>query len=1043
MRTHLSLIGFLMVTVAWSQEPMRVERCTAVSPDAPVYNIHVDEEDNKWVSNSEGLWQVHAADLATPLEVPSGEVSLLSFPDGNHDLRWSKGELNSLLDGALSGSNEITCGFYNAVQDHLWIGTSETGLFMFRTQPKFRWAKEISRRMPKLRSNHINSIYIDGDEDRHFFATNEGVAAGRDGRWGLEERYFRFQAIANRGQEVWLLAEDLIWVVNADDDWRSVDIDPEQVQGEIKDIAFDRDGRLWIASEYLTMYDPENETYKIFDGADYFTSSNVNCIAVDRTGAVWVGTQDKGLYLIEKESAMTVTCLVDQELSCVPDTDDASLIVKINGGQPPYTYVWEGEDLTGDNPQGLGPGKYVVSVTDSRGQTKVAEGIVEDTRIHLSIEAEQPATPDGSSKGSATATVEGGKPKLVFQWDNGEAGPRAENLTAGLHQLTVTDARGCKAEGTVEISQEIGELTVSLEKTQTTLCAGDGKNAVKANVSGGLAPYAFKWSDPALTGAEVSGMGAGLYYVTVSDSRGKSASTSINIEAIEALQLTATASGVARPGKADGRAVANVTGGTGKYTYAWDNGEKSKNAENLSPGKHTVTVTDEAGCVVEGSVEISQEIGELSVSMERTGTSDCAGDGKNSVRVNVNGGLAPYTYQWSSADLSGNEATGMTGGLYYVTVSDNSGKSASTSINLEAIEPIELNATATAAASTGNADGRATVSAKGGTGKYTYAWDSGEKTKNATNLSPGMHSVTVTDEAGCTETAEIEISEDIAELSVVLDGLDIPCFGDQSGEIEALIRGGKKPFSIVWNQPDLNGDHLTGLTGGSYAITVTDAVGNQASASLTLNEPDELSAEIVEQRGVTDEASKDGKAQIEVNGGSGSYEIVWDNQVTGDKVDNLSLGSHSVTVTDGNNCSISKTFEVEQKILPQLTLSKLRSGQVVQMQMLQFDADSTNINESAKPVLTEVYQFLKDNPAVVIRVEGHTNNIPPDEFCDRLSTARAKSVAEYIVQQGIADERVYYKGYGKRNPIYSNRTAEGRRKNQRVEIQILKVREDG
>jgi outer membrane protein OmpA-like peptidoglycan-associated protein len=113
------------------------------------------------------------------------------------------------------------------------------------------------------------------------------------------------------------------------------------------------------------------------------------------------------------------------------------------------------------------------------------------------------------------------------------------------------------------------------------------------------------------------------------------------------------------------------------------------------------------------------------------------------------------------------------------------------------------------------------------------------------------------------------------------------------------------------------------------------------------------------------------------------------------------------------------------------------------MQMLQFDADSTNINTAAGPVLNEVYEFLKDNPGIVIRVEGHTNNVPPDEYCDKLSTARAKSVAEYVVQQGIAGERVYYKGYGKRQPIYSNQTAEGRRKNQRVEIKILEIGDAG
>ncbi|MDH3652224.1 MAG: hypothetical protein OEQ53_21225, partial [Saprospiraceae bacterium] len=665
MRTLLLLLFFASSFSSFCQEAMRVERCTAISPDAPVFNIHIDENDNKWITNSEGLFQVHAADLATPKEIPDGMESLLNIPDGNKDIRWQKGEINSLLGGILGSSKEITSGHYNEVQDHLWIGTAEYGLFMFRTQPKLKWVKEVNRRMPKLRSNVINTIYVDGDEDRHFFGTDEGILVGRGGRWGLEERYFRFQAITHRGQEVWLLAEDLIWVVNEKDDWRSIDIDPENVQGEIKDIAFDKDGRLWIASEFLTMYDIDRETYRIFDGADYFTSSNVNCLAVDRTGAVWVGTQDKGLYLIEKESAMTVTCLVENQLSCVPGEDNGSLIVKINGGQPPYTYKWSNQ-LVGDNPKDLGAGKYIVTVTDSKGNSKSAEGTIEDSRLHLTIAAEKPATPDGASKGAAVASLEGGKPKFTFQWDNGESGPRATNLTAGLHNLTVTDANGCKAEGSIEISQEISELTVALERVGISKCQGDGANQAKVTAQGGLPPYSYQWSDPQYKGEEATGLTAGLYYVSVTDARGKSASTSLNIEKVDGLEIVASVHAAASTNNNDGRASVKATGGTGKYTYSWDNGETTKSVTNLSPGAHKVLVTDEQGCTKEASVEITEDISELSIVLNTISEIKCYGESSGSIQTEIRGGKGPFTYQWSDARLSGEALSGLQGGNYAV-----------------------------------------------------------------------------------------------------------------------------------------------------------------------------------------------------------------------------------------------------------------------------------------------------------------------------------------------------------------------------------------
>ncbi|MCB0686090.1 MAG: OmpA family protein [Saprospiraceae bacterium] len=1191
--TVLFLVASFASVSFGQDEPMRVERASAINPDAPVYNIYVDKEGEKWVSNAEGLWQVHAADLATPVIVGSAEESLLNLPGGNADIRWVKGAINDEIGGVITGTNEISCAFYNEIQDHLWIGTTESGVYLFRTQPKLKWIKEINKRMPKLRSEKINMIYVDGDDDRHFIGTDEGVIAGRDGRWGLEERYFRFQAVANRGKEIWLLSEDIIWVVSPRDEWSTVEIDPEKVSGPIKDIAFDKEGKLWIASEYLTMFDVDSNRYKVFDGGDYFTSNNVNCIAVDPEGAVWVGTQDKGLYVIEKESAMTVTCLVDKELSCDPNIDDASLIVKIKGGQPPYTYQWD-QGLSGDHPQNLAKGKYLVTVTDSRGQSKVAEGEVPDTRLKLTLAQTRPHTEE--SRGAATATVEGGKPKFTFLWDNGEIGPQAERLEAGEHGVTVTDVNGCKTEASltisrdaaalaanitkagddrcatveeqkiqlnvtggiepytiawsdpklqgnmveglkpgtyfatitdaannsvqasinlpevevlnavasqlraanpdgkegsgsvevsgstgrlkyqwdngeskaqaenleagnhtvtitdqngctttanVEITQETAELSAQLIKIEGDKCAKDDLYAIQLNVSGGAEPYIVVWSDAAIKGNTANNLKAGTYFVTVTDSENKKAEASINLEEREVISATASQVKPADLEGSDGSGLVEVAGAEGRIKYQWDNGESKARAQKLSAGSHSVTVTDDNGCTATATVEITQEVQELALTLAQTSKSKCAGDGGNSLKAMVAGGMAPYTYQWSDSKLSGDAATSVDAGVYQLTVTDDRGESITASVNVEKLEPLTSEATVHAAASANNKDGRASVRASGGTGNYTYTWSNGETSREANALAPGTHQVTVTDAAGCVSTSEVEISENISEMSVVLNLTNsINCNGEKDAAVEAVVRGGKSPFTYSWSDPGISGDKPVGLASGAYEVTVSDVAGNTVNASIDIVEPEPLEVEIIEQRGVTDEASKDGRAQVKVSGGSGTYTYLWDNQFTGEKAENLSLGAHEVTVTDGNGCEAVASFETKQKILPQLTLSKLRSGQVVQMQMLQFDADSTNVNDAAEPILDEVYDFLKDNPSVVIRIEGHTNNVPKDDYCDMISTARAKSVAEYIVQHGIAGERVYYRGYGKRQPLYSNLTPEGRRKNQRVEIKILNIGDD-
>ena len=129
----------------------------------------------------------------------------------------------------------------------------------------------------------------------------------------------------------------------------------------------------------------------------------------------------------------------------------------------------------------------------------------------------------------------------------------------------------------------------------------------------------------------------------------------------------------------------------------------------------------------------------------------------------------------------------------------------------------------------------------------------------------------------------------------------------------------------------------------------------------------------------------------------------------------------------------------ESKILADLDRKKIKEGSIIKIDKLFFKADSSAITDESYPVLEEVYKFLLDNSRVVIEIGGHTNNIPSDEFCDQLSRARAKAVSDYLIEKGIEETRLIYKGYGKRKPISSNLSTIGRRQNQRVEIKILSV----
>ncbi|MEY4936686.1 MAG: hypothetical protein RIS64_3045 [Bacteroidota bacterium] len=119
--------------------------------------------------------------------------------------------------------------------------------------------------------------------------------------------------------------------------------------------------------------------------------------------------------------------------------------------------------------------------------------------------------------------------------------------------------------------------------------------------------------------------------------------------------------------------------------------------------------------------------------------------------------------------------------------------------------------------------------------------------------------------------------------------------------------------------------------------------------------------------------------------------------------------------------------------------AKLKEGQVIKIQKLQFDGGTFTISPSSYASLDEVYGLLSDNPNMTIEIGGHTNGNGDDIYCDALSTNRANAVRDYLANKGIDRVRMKSKGYGKHKHIANDNTPEGKKMNQRVEIKILSL----
>ena len=148
-------------------------------------------------------------------------------------------------------------------------------------------------------------------------------------------------------------------------------------------------------------------------------------------------------------------------------------------------------------------------------------------------------------------------------------------------------------------------------------------------------------------------------------------------------------------------------------------------------------------------------------------------------------------------------------------------------------------------------------------------------------------------------------------------------------------------------------------------------------------------------------------------------------------------GGESGTVKKGTYSSGKKSFT--PKLLTAFDPAQLHVGQKIRLDHLYFDPDSTKLNPDSYEVLDELAEFLLAYPETIIEIGGHSNTVPPEDYCNWISTERAKAVQDYLISRGVPTSSLKYKGYGKSEPLitYDKYNREARLKNQRVEIMIL------
>ncbi len=297
-----------------------------------------------------------------------------------------------------------------------------------------------------------------------------------------------------------------------------------------------------------------------------------------------------------------------------------------------------------------------------------------------------------------------------------------------------------------------------------------------------------------------------------------------------------------------------------------------------------------------------------------------------------------------------------------------------------------------------------------------------------------------TEDAGLLQLKYDTVSAKELILSSILAS-PISCPGAQDASINISVTGGTKPYTYSWDPVRLQGNDPGLLRAGDYSLTVTDANGASKQTTITISAPEPIRMEVVNTTKASSATKKDGTCELDISGGTSPYSIAWDNGEIGTKASKLIFGFHYITITDNNGCTSEQKINIKKSSsMASLNAANLVVGEKLRLDNLYFEADSSGIQDKSIDALEDVFTFLQENNTLVIEIGGHTNGIPPHEYCDKLSSARAMNVADYLVNRGIAQDRITHKGYGKREPIATNQSQAGRRRNQRVEMKIIDIK---
>ncbi|RYY40208.1 MAG: hypothetical protein EOO08_07700 [Chitinophagaceae bacterium] len=446
--------------------------------------------------------------------------------------------------------------------------------------------------------------------------------------------------------------------------------------------------------------------------------------------------------------------------------------------------------------------------------------------------------------------------------------------------------------------------TATIGSYSNIACNGGSNGIIVVNAGGGTPGYSYSWSPSGGSGSTASGLLPGTYTVTVTDTRGCTATASQALTQPTVIAGSTVVTNVACFGGNNGAIDLTPSGGTPGYTYSWSGGPTTQDRSSLAAGTYSVVITDANSCTKTiSNIVVSQPTAAVSGTTVVTNVA-CFGGNTGAINLTPNGGTGPYTFNWSGGPTT-EDRTGLAAGTYSVIITDNNGCTGTVS-NIAVNQPgapVSGTTVVTNVACFGGNTGAINLTPTGGVGGYTYNWMGGATTEDRTGLTSGTYSVIITDNNGCTGTvSNIAVSQPGAPVSGTTVVTNVACFGGNTGAINLTPNGGTGPYTFNWSGGPTTEDRIL-LQAGNYSVTITDANGCTGTINnISVNQPSAPLSASYTTNDVSCFGGSDGSINLTPAGGTTPYTFLWNGGATTEDRTGLIAGNYSVTITDAYGC---------------------------------------------------------------------------------------------------------------------------------------------